>query len=198
MRQTSIHGARHSAESKSLALQYCTFNLAVTKKTIGDGEKVLTYLNSVLKVLLGTDIFPRVPKQSSILFSSKICKYTHFFTLFSHLTWLSKTNCGWWIKTTYIVEFSVQSSIKNRYLPLCAKKKKLNFVVQWNMKIYTLFLSLFSHLTWLSQKNRGWWRKTTYIFEFSIKSSIRIRYFSSREKKKLNFVDQCYLPHRNI
>jgi hypothetical protein len=28
---------------------------------VGDGEKLLTYLNSALKVLLGTDIFPRVP-----------------------------------------------------------------------------------------------------------------------------------------
>jgi hypothetical protein len=50
---------------------------------------------------------------------------------------------------------------------------------------------IFSHLTRLSQKNRGWWRKTTYIFEFSVKSSIRIRYFFSWDKKKLNFVDQC-------
>jgi hypothetical protein len=42
-----------------VALQYCTFNLAVTKKTVGDGEKLLTYLNSALKLLLGLDIFPR-------------------------------------------------------------------------------------------------------------------------------------------
>jgi hypothetical protein len=48
--------------SRSVALHYCTFNLDVTKKTVGDGEKLLTYLNSVLKVLLGTGIFPRVPK----------------------------------------------------------------------------------------------------------------------------------------
>jgi hypothetical protein len=34
------------------------------KKTVGDGEKLLTYLNSVLKVLLGTDSFPRMPKIS--------------------------------------------------------------------------------------------------------------------------------------
>jgi hypothetical protein len=39
------------------------FNLTVTKKTVGDGEKLLTYLNSGLKVLLGTDLFPRVPKK---------------------------------------------------------------------------------------------------------------------------------------
>jgi hypothetical protein len=30
---------------------------------VGDGEKLLTYLNSELKVLLGLDIFPRVPKK---------------------------------------------------------------------------------------------------------------------------------------
>jgi hypothetical protein len=63
MRHTSIHGARHSAESYSVALQYCTFNLVVTKKTVGDGEKLLTFFNLVLKVLLGTDIFLRVPKK---------------------------------------------------------------------------------------------------------------------------------------
>ena len=28
-----------------------------------DGEKLLTHLNSALKVLLGLDIFPRVPKK---------------------------------------------------------------------------------------------------------------------------------------
>ena len=40
-----------------------TLNLAVTKKTVGDGEKLLTYWNSASKVLLGLDIFPRVPKK---------------------------------------------------------------------------------------------------------------------------------------
>ena len=52
-------------------------------------------------------------------------------------------------------------------------------------------IHIFSQLTWLSQTDCGWWRKTTYTFEFSVKSSIRIRYFSSCAKKKLNFVDQC-------
>jgi hypothetical protein len=37
--------------------------LAVTKKTVGDGEKLLTYLNSPLKVLSGLDIFPRGTKK---------------------------------------------------------------------------------------------------------------------------------------
>ena len=30
---------------------------------MGDGEKLLIHLNSALKVLLGLDIFPRVPKR---------------------------------------------------------------------------------------------------------------------------------------
>jgi hypothetical protein len=31
---------------------------------MGDGEKLLKYLNSALKILLGLDIFPRLPKKS--------------------------------------------------------------------------------------------------------------------------------------
>ena len=30
---------------------------------MGDGEKLLTHLNSAFKVLLGLDVFPRVPKK---------------------------------------------------------------------------------------------------------------------------------------
>jgi hypothetical protein len=30
---------------------------------MGDGEKLLTYLNSALKILLGLDISPRVPNK---------------------------------------------------------------------------------------------------------------------------------------
>ena len=37
--------------------------LGCHKKTVGDGEKLLTYLDSALKGLLGFDIFPRVPKK---------------------------------------------------------------------------------------------------------------------------------------
>ena len=40
-----------------------SLHLAVTKKTVSDGEKLLTYLNSALKALLGFDIFPRVAKK---------------------------------------------------------------------------------------------------------------------------------------
>jgi hypothetical protein len=39
------------------------FNLAVTKKTVGDGEKLLTDLNSALKVVSGLDIFPSGTKK---------------------------------------------------------------------------------------------------------------------------------------
>ena len=46
-----------------LLSHFFTLHLAVTKKTVGDGEKLLTYLNSALKALLGFDIFPRVPKK---------------------------------------------------------------------------------------------------------------------------------------
>jgi hypothetical protein len=81
--------------------------LAVTKETVGDGEKLLTYLNSALKVLLETDIFFRVPKKKV-----KFCfpvKYVNIH-IFSHLTWLSQKTVGDRKKTTYIFEFSVKSS----------------------------------------------------------------------------------------
>ena len=58
---------------------------------MGDGEKLLTHLHSALKVLLGLDIFPRVPKKSEILLSSEICKYTNLFTINLALT---KQNVG--------------------------------------------------------------------------------------------------------
>jgi len=35
---------------------------------VGDGETLLTHLNSALKVLLGLDIFPRVPKKKKLNF----------------------------------------------------------------------------------------------------------------------------------
>ena len=78
-----FHGARHSAES------FFHTSLRCHKKTAGDGEKLLTYLNSALKALLGFDIFPRVRKKSEILFPSEICKNTHFFIL--HLAVTKKT-----------------------------------------------------------------------------------------------------------
>jgi hypothetical protein len=65
MNETNIDSWRYAfcwvAECGAPVLQ---FNLAVTKKTVGGREKLLTYLNSVLKGLLGADMFPHVPKQS--------------------------------------------------------------------------------------------------------------------------------------
>ena len=70
---------------------------------------------------------------------------------------------------------------------MCQKKVKFCCPVKY------VNIHIFSQLTWLSQTNCGWWSKTIYTFEFSFKSSIRIRYVSScAKKKKLNFVDQCY------
>jgi hypothetical protein len=63
------------------------------KTTVGDGEKLLAYLNSALKVLLGTDSSPP-PKKKNILLTCEKYKYTHFFTLFSHLTWLPQNTVG--------------------------------------------------------------------------------------------------------
>jgi hypothetical protein len=87
MRQTSILDARNSAELLSVAFQYCTFNLAVTEKTVGDGENLLTYLNSVLKVLLGTDSFHRVPKK--VKFCCPV-EYTFFHYIFTFILAVTK------------------------------------------------------------------------------------------------------------
>jgi hypothetical protein len=64
---------------------------------VGDGEKLLTYLNSALKVLLGTDIFLRVPKKN------KFCcpvKYVNKH-IFSRLTWLSQKK-PWVMEKNYL------------------------------------------------------------------------------------------------
>jgi hypothetical protein len=57
---------------------------------VGDGEKLLTYLNSALKFLVGTDIFLRVPKKVKFCFPAKYV-YIHIFL---HLTWLSQKTVG--------------------------------------------------------------------------------------------------------
>jgi len=58
---------------------------------MGDGEKLLTHLNSALKVLLELDIFHRVPKKK-VKFCCPV-KYVSIH-IFSQLTWLSQTNYG--------------------------------------------------------------------------------------------------------
>jgi len=88
---------------------------------VGDREKLLIHLNSALKVLLGLDIFLCVPKKKLNFFCP--VKYVNIH-IFSQLTWLSQTNCGWWRKITYTFEFSVKSSIRIRHFSSCAQKKK--------------------------------------------------------------------------
>jgi hypothetical protein len=70
---------------------FFTFNLAVTKKTVGDGEKLLTYLNPALKVLSGLDIFPRGTKKK-LNFVEKC----HGWELFRHRT-------GWFTGKTFFL-----------------------------------------------------------------------------------------------
>ena len=53
---------------------------------MGDGEKLLTHLNSALKVLLGLDIFPLVPKKRLNFVDQ--CNWFHGF---SGLTWTHLT-----------------------------------------------------------------------------------------------------------
>jgi hypothetical protein len=57
---------------------------------VGDGEKLLTYLNSALQVLLGTDIFLRIPKKVKFCFP---VKYVDIH-IFPHLIWLSQKTVG--------------------------------------------------------------------------------------------------------
>jgi hypothetical protein len=50
---------------------------------MGDGEKLLTYLNSAFRVLLGLDIFPRVPKKLNFVVQ---CHYRSFSLFQNHET----------------------------------------------------------------------------------------------------------------
>jgi hypothetical protein len=60
----------------------------LSQKTVSDGEKLLTYLNSALKVLSGLDIFPGGTKKVKFCFP---VKYVHISLPFFHnLTWLSQ------------------------------------------------------------------------------------------------------------
>ena len=61
---------------------------------MGDGEKLLTHLNSALKVLLGLDIFPRVPKKKKLNFVDQ-CYYLlikYYFPL--HVSSLKCSSSG--------------------------------------------------------------------------------------------------------
>ena len=121
---------------------------------MGEGEKLLTHLNSALKVLLGLDIFPRVPRKVNLCCPVKYVN-TH---IFSQLTWLSQTNCGWRRKTTYTFEFSVKSSIRIRYFSSCAKKKVKFCWPVLSITIYTALVidSFVKQRTWI-------WQELAYI-----------------------------------
>jgi hypothetical protein len=50
---------------------------------VGDGEKLLTYFNSALKVLSGLDIFPRgTKKKSEILLTSVIVAFVGYSRIY--------------------------------------------------------------------------------------------------------------------
>ena len=62
---------------------------------MGDGEKLLTHLNSALKVVLGLDIFPRVPKKVKFCCPVKYVNIHIFFTINLALTnklWVTEKN----------------------------------------------------------------------------------------------------------
>jgi hypothetical protein len=93
------------------------------KKTVGDGEKLLTYLNSVLKVLLGTDFSPVCQKNVKFCYPVKYVNIHIFFTLFSHLTWLSQKTVGDREKLlTYLN--SALKVLLGKDIFLCVPKKK--------------------------------------------------------------------------
>jgi hypothetical protein len=68
------------------------FNLAVTNKPVGGGEKLLSYLNSALKVLSGLYIFPRGPKKK-LNFVDQCNPHDALFT-FSSLRYHTSTYFG--------------------------------------------------------------------------------------------------------
>jgi hypothetical protein len=89
-------------------------------------------MNSALKVLLGTDIFPLVPKKKV-----KICcsvKYVniHVFSLFITFS-LAVTKKPWLMEKNYLIfEFGVKSTLSGLDIFPGGTKKKLNCVVQCN------------------------------------------------------------------
>ena len=85
---------------------------------MGDGEKLLTHLNSTLKVLLGLNIFPRVSKkklnfvdQCNLIY--KICKLNLVFHRYS--TEVREIQvygwCKWYGKYLLLYPFSRQCSV---------------------------------------------------------------------------------------
>ena len=87
-------------------------SLGCHKKTAGDGEKLLTYLNSALKALLGFDIFPRVPKKSGILLPS-----------------VSYSCNLHWLETQLVKKFREKISSQNFTSTVYPKAAKSNYIV---------------------------------------------------------------------
>jgi hypothetical protein len=103
---------------------------------VGDGEKLLTYLNSVLKFLLGTDSFPRVPKKK-VKFCCPV-KYVniHIFSLFFTFNLsVTKKTVGDGEKLLTYLNSALKVLSGLDIFPL-GTKKKLNFVDQCNYSIY--------------------------------------------------------------
>jgi hypothetical protein len=94
---------------------------------VGDGEKLLTCLNSALKVLLGTDIFLHVPKKVKFCFPVKYVNIHIFF----HLTWLSQKTVGDGEKLLTYLNSALKLLSGLDIFPRGAKNK-LNFVDQCN------------------------------------------------------------------
>jgi uncharacterized short protein YbdD (DUF466 family) len=124
---------------------------------VGDGEKLLTYLNSALKVLLGTDSFPRVPKKVKFCCPVKIVNtYKQFFTLFLQLTWLSQNPRERWRKLLTYLNSALKVLLGIDIFLRVPKKVKFCFPVKYvNMHI-------FSYLSWLSQK-KPWVMEKNYL-----------------------------------
>jgi len=85
---------------------------------VANEEKLLTYLNSVLKVLLGLDIYPRVPKKKLTFFVQCNSKLNFLFTCkIGYLTFLTDP-ANWILKhseTKYFVIVSYRIYILINY-----------------------------------------------------------------------------------
>jgi hypothetical protein len=107
----------------------------LSQKTVGDGEKLFTYLNSALKVLLGTDICLRVPKKK-VKFCCPV-KYVNIH-IFSHLTWLSQKTVGDGEKLLTYLNSALNVLLGTDIL-LHVPKRMLNLVAQCNVIYRTVY-----------------------------------------------------------
>ena len=120
MKQTLIHGAMCFMALGILLCHRASLHLAVTKKTVDDEEKLLTYLNSALKALLGFDIFPRGTKKVKFCWQVKYVKIHIFFTL--HLA-VTKKNVGDGEKLLTYLNSALKALLGFDIFPRGTKKK---------------------------------------------------------------------------